>query len=138
MEHRNRQAGFTLIEVMIVVAVIGLLAAIAYPSYQNHVLKAQRSDAHEALLRIQMEQGRHRLNNPQYAEGLTELGYSSDVIDSTDGHYRVHIESASGSRFTVVATPQDRQTRDACTSISLQSSGGSATRNGAPSGSMCW
>ncbi|WP_019023663.1 MULTISPECIES: type IV pilin protein [unclassified Thioalkalivibrio] len=133
---KRRMAGFTLIEVMIVVVVIGILAAIAYPSYQNHILKSQRADAHDSLLRIQLEQERWRANNPEYTGDLSDLGLTAE---SDDGHYQLAISDESGSSFTATATAQGRQTNDSrCETITLRVTGGSAERDGTPGGDDCW
>lgn len=134
---KRRMAGFTLIEVMIVVVVIGILAAIAYPSYQNYILKSQRADAHDALLRIQLEQERWRANNPEYTGDLSDLGLSSL---SDDEHYELTISDSSGSSFTATASPQGRQANDSrCQTITLTVAGGSADRDGSPGGEEeCW
>ncbi|ADC70735.1 pilus assembly protein [Thioalkalivibrio sp. K90mix] len=136
---QNRPKGFTLIELMIVVAVIAIIAVIAYPAYQNHILKAQRADAHDSLLRIQLEQERFRANNPEYA-GNSELTESrpvglglNDVTD--DGHYNLAISSSSGSGFTATATATGRQANDSsCGTITLEVSGGQAARTP----EACW
>ncbi|WP_018882581.1 MULTISPECIES: type IV pilin protein [unclassified Thioalkalivibrio] len=132
----TKALGFTLIELMIVVAVVAILAAIAYPSYQNYILKSQRADAHDSLLRIQMEQERWRANNPTYTGSLSDLGLTAE---SDDGHYTLAISDESGSSFTATATAQGRQADDSrCQSISLTVSGGSAERDGDPGGDDCW
>ncbi|WP_018878762.1 type IV pilin protein [Thioalkalivibrio sp. ALE28] len=135
MKATNTKAlGFTLIELMIVVAVVAILAAIAYPSYQNYILKSQRADAHDSLLRIQLEQERWRANNPAYTGELSDLGLTGE---SDDGHYQLAISDESGSGFTATATaPQgSRQLNDTgCTTITLRVTGGSSTRTPAD----CW
>jgi type IV pilus assembly protein PilE len=74
MQHTSRRSfGFTLIELMIVVAVIAILAAIAFPSYQNYVRNAQRSDGMTALMGIALAQERHRANNVAYAGSIATL-----------------------------------------------------------------
>jgi type IV pilus assembly protein PilE len=109
--------GFTLIELMIVVAVIAILAAIAYPSYQNYVRQARRADAHEALMRIQLEQEKWRVNNAAYAGALVTLGVNPT---STEGYYALEITASSGIGFTARATAQGPQTQDTgCTTITL-------------------
>ncbi|WP_372922085.1 type IV pilin protein [Roseovarius sp.] len=134
MKAANTKAlGFTLIELMIVVAVVAILAAIAYPSYQSYILKSQRADAHDALLRIQLEQERYRANNPQYADNSQLTQDRPDGLGlegvSDDGHYQLAITESSGSSFTATATPQNRQANDSdCSPISLEVSGGSAAR----------
>ncbi|WP_018865515.1 MULTISPECIES: type IV pilin protein [unclassified Thioalkalivibrio] len=131
-----RMSGFTLIEVMIVVAVIGILAAIAYPAYQNYVLKAQRADAHDALMSIQLAQERFRANNPTYATDLSALG--RDGILSDDEHYSLVLSDVSASGYTITASPRNWQTNDTCSEISLTVSGGAAERNAKPSRDECW
>ncbi|WP_018881459.1 type IV pilin protein [Thioalkalivibrio sp. ALE30] len=130
---KTKALGFTLIELMIVVAVVAILAAIAYPSYQNYILKSQRADAHDSLLRIQLEQERWRANNPAYTNDLSgDLGLSGE---SADGHYDLDITTVSGSGFTAEAEAKGRQASDTgCTTITLQVTGGSSNR--APAD--CW
>ena len=128
----GRFRGFTLIELMIVVAVVAILAAIAYPSYENYVLRSQRADAHDALMRVQLAQERWRANNPEYASSLEDLGESDQ---SADGNYVVAVTESSGSAYALTATPQGRQARDTeCSLIELAVTGGSADRSPAD----CW
>ncbi|WP_020146038.1 type IV pilin protein [Thioalkalivibrio sp. ALJ15] len=135
-EIRRQTAGFTLIELMVVVVVIGILAAIAYPAYQNYVLKAQRADAHDALMQVQLRQERHRANNPEYAESFGDLGLN-DMSD--DEHYSLTLDGVSRSGYTVTAKPiSSFQKKDVCTSISLTVTGGSAKRDAKPSREECW
>lgn len=65
--HPLHRRGFTLIELMIVVAVIGILAAIAYPSYQDYIRRARRIDAQGVMLDLQLLQEKYRVNKPIYA-----------------------------------------------------------------------
>lgn len=111
--------GFTLIEAMMVVAVIAILATIAYPSYQGQIYKAKRSDAQAALLRIQLEQEKWRANRISYAQSLSDLGLS---VDSPDGHYQLAIipDSATPTGFIATARAQGAQAGDAgCGVITL-------------------
>ena len=74
MRKNTGQLGFTQIELMIVVAIIGILAAVAYPSYQNHVRKGNRATAQAFMMDVAQRQQNHLLNNRSYATSLTELG----------------------------------------------------------------
>lgn len=100
--HRIR--GFTLIELMIVVAVIGILAAIAYPSYQDSVRKAKRADARGALLSIQLAQEKWRVNNPAYTQTLGSGGLGLSAT-SNNGYYALAITAgtATATGFTATA-----------------------------------
>lgn len=75
---RGKTAGFSLIELMIVVAIAAILAVIAYPSYQNKVYQSRRADAHAMLLDAAMRQERFNTDNNTYTTNLTLLGYTSN------------------------------------------------------------
>jgi len=141
---RQNNKGFTLIEVMIVVIIIGILASIAYPSYLNSVRKSKRSDAKTALIDLRINQEKLRANCPFYAQvllnagaagatcgansGATDLGYTS--TSSSQGHYVLAISAgtASGVAYTATATAQGDQANDSgCTVITLAVSAGGDT-----------
>jgi type IV pilus assembly protein PilE len=90
----KHQDGFTLIEMMITVAIVGILAAIAYPSYTANVQKSRRSDAQVALMEITQRQESYFLRNRSYANSVTQLGYSSA---SPDGQYTMSIDPPSAT-----------------------------------------
>ncbi|OQX10272.1 MAG: hypothetical protein BWK73_20705 [Thiothrix lacustris] len=80
--------GFTLIELMITVAIVGILAAIAYPSYTAQVQKSRRADAQIALQEIAQRQEAYFLRNRSYAKDVAQLGY---LATSTDDQYALSI-----------------------------------------------
>jgi len=86
---RKKSTGFTLIELMIVVAIIGIIAAIAYPSYQDQVRKSKRTDGHSKIMDAMARQERYFSENNTYTDDMTDLGYAADPVDSDDGHYKI-------------------------------------------------
>lgn len=75
-----KQRGFTLIELMIVVAIIGILTAVVMPSYRNYVLESQREDTMTKLLQVIQLQERFYLNNARYAADMATLNYDVDPL----------------------------------------------------------
>jgi type IV pilus assembly protein PilE len=117
----RRQRGLTLLELMMVVAVIGILAAVAYPSYVDSMNKARRSDAFAALNSIQLKQGKWRANNVAYSSSITAIGAANL---SPDGHYTLSIPSASTGAFTATATITGDQANDTdCKFITINQDG---------------
>lgn len=104
-----KQKGFTLIELMIVVAIIGIIAAIAYPSYRDSVNKTQRSDAMTSLSRLAAAQERYytRLSPASYAADfkvlLNDTSLNSTTIKSDEGYYNITLAN-SGCDETVGGT----------------------------------
>ncbi|BAL97235.1 type IV pilin protein [Rubrivivax gelatinosus] len=90
--------GFTLIELAIVVVVLGVLAAVALPSFMDSIRKGRRSDAYAAVAAVQQAQERWRSNHAQYTTSLTDLGLSSS---SSSGHYTIEIGSSGAAGDTL-------------------------------------
>lgn len=140
--------GFTLIEVMIVVAVIGILAAIAYPSYQESVQKSRRSDAKAALLSLQQAQEKYRANCIQYADAIDDDTYGCAVGDYTligsttspNAYYNLTITNVTASTYTVTATHTGVQTADTkCKTLSIDQAGvKSSTDTSNAASTDCW
>ncbi|ODU06989.1 MAG: hypothetical protein ABS84_16865 [Rubrivivax sp. SCN 71-131] len=103
------QRGFTLIELMIAIVVVGILASIAYPSFMDAIRKSRRSEAINALNQVQQAQERFRANQTAYTANLAAaptdtppgLGLSSAT---PSGYYTIAIASASGSAYEATAT----------------------------------
>lgn len=120
--------GFTLIELMIAVAIIGILAAIALPQYSQYVMRSRRADAVNALSSMAAAQERYRLINPSYASAVTALNSLVSTVSSTstDGNYTLSVVSATASAFSVqaAAVAGKPQANDAgCTTITLSQAG---------------
>ncbi|MBX3618789.1 MAG: type IV pilin protein [Rhizobacter sp.] len=106
--HASPQAGFTLIELMIAMAIAGILAAIAYPSFMGPIHKARRSDGITSLLQLQMNQEQWRASHAAYA-GMSELG-----VPATSGlrYYALDVADASTTGYALAATAIGAQAAD--------------------------
>lgn len=143
-----RQKGFTLMELMIVVAIIGILAAIAYPSYQDYVLRSGRSDGQAWLMRIMQAQERFYSQNQTYTTNLGAGGLAMGVaanaaVISEDQRYS--ITAAACANVTIAtcvmlsAAPQGAQARDnECGTLTLNSRGTKGEGGTAASFQDCW
>lgn len=133
------QRGFSLVELVIVVAVVGILAAIAYPSFISVQVRADRSDAWTALMTVQLAQERYRMSHGGYGH-LTDLGLplKDGRFVSKNGLYEVDVVEGSvdGAGFALMAVAGLRQTRDleACQIIRLKVSQAGEER----SPEVCW
>lgn len=149
----KKQKGFTLLELMITVAIIGILAAIAYPSYVKSVQKGKRTDAKVELLRIAQMQEGYFAQNMSYASSLTQLGLASDTLPSEQNVYKLTIgetlpagctgTSAAPScvSFRLDAVPFGVQLSDTdCLRFTLSSSGQKGTSDSATAEAIrkCW
>ena len=118
--------GFSLIELMITVAIVALLAAIALPSYTNYVRKAKRMDAKIALLDMASRQERFFSTNNTYTNVAANLGYSAlpaSVPGSGTTTYEISVSSASTVAYILLATPKTDQLKDSCGSYSINQLG---------------
>lgn len=120
----RRVRGFTLIELVIVIAIIGVLAAIAYPAYQDSIIKSNRRAAQGFLMEVSTRQKQYLLDKRSYAASLADLGVA--VPGDVAKHYTVTLAvNATPPTFTVTATAQGSsiQSEDGPLPLELESSG---------------
>jgi len=106
MQLRRNMSGVTLIELMIVVIIVSILAAIAFPNYQEFSARAKRNEAQTAQLQIKINQERFYLNNNTFTQDMTQLGFSADPFTTDTGSYVVAVTAASPTNFSATATYQ--------------------------------
>jgi len=124
------QTGFTLVELIIVVAIISILASIAIPAYNGYVETSKRSDAQASLMALAIAQEKYRASNPTYTTVITDLNGVSSASES--GYYTLAVTAASGATFTATATPDGwTDSNGNCSPMSINQDG--------PAGTLsCW
>lgn len=140
----NKHKGFTLIELMIVVAVIGILAAIALPSYRDYINRGHRTEGRTALLQAAQWMERAATANGTYP---LNAAFPSSFSTVTSGRYTISIASPTGAvtadagrTFTLTAAPAAGQTGDKCGNFTLTHAGvrGAAGETSGTTVVECW
>ena len=120
----NKQRGFTLIEMIVVTAIAGILAATAYPSFAGPLFKARRTDGLTALLQVQMSQERWRSDHSSYAS-IADLKINATT---SMGYYQLSVNDTSATGFTATATGAGTQAKDsACKVLRVIVDGGNTS-----------
>jgi type IV pilus assembly protein PilE len=119
--------GVTLIEVMVVVAIVGILAAIAIPAYDNYITRSRRSDAFTALETVRAAQEMYRAERGLYQTAIGSLPGCSATM--AGDNYTIALPAVTATTFTVRATPQARQAGDFTFTVDQN---GAKTYNGTP------
>ncbi|WP_265921381.1 type IV pilin protein [Cupriavidus nantongensis] len=143
---RRAAAGFTLIELMITVAIAAILAAIAYPSYTEHVRKSRRTDAKTALLDLAARQERLFSTRNVYGGTPGALGYAGDVFPvpvQSGGQVYYQLTVVAGNpatSYTATAAPVGAQAGDECGSYTLNHLGlqGNTGMRAGVASAQCW
>lgn len=133
---RSHGRGFTLIEVMIVVAIVALIAAFALPQYTQYVLKSRRSDAKSAVLDLAAREERFFTVNNAYTNSAANLGYGAgstfpiNISPNGQTYYTMNVSVTAGSSttlpaFVVTATPvaSTNQVKDSCYAFRVDQTG---------------
>jgi type IV pilus assembly protein PilE len=137
MYNRKKYQGFTLIELMIVVAIIGILAAVAYPSYTSYAQKTRRGAATACLAEFSQQMERRYSASLAY-DSTTTLPTLSCATDLTNFYtFEFGDSGPFQAAFRVVAAPQGSQANDGCGTLSLNQRGVKA-KTGSLDLSDCW
>ncbi|HOB94864.1 MAG TPA: type IV pilin protein [Aquabacterium sp.] len=131
---RTPQRGFTLVELMIVVAIAALLLGLALPSYNDSVRRGRRSDAADVVTGVMHAQERWRGLNPRYSDNLAAL---NQPTQSLGGYYSLALSAVSGAGYTLTATAvsgRSQASDSGCTTLTVTVANGNPTY--APA--ACW
>ena len=136
---RNPQKGFTLIEVMVVVAIVGILSAIAYPSYTEYIARGHRAEARANLLQAAQWMERAATANGTYPTASS----AASAIAALEAQlkmdrYSIKVDSTNGSSYTLTAAPKGAQLKDKCGSYTLTQSGKRDVASATLSVAECW
>ena len=140
--------GFSLIELLAVLVIIGILTTIAFPGYRSYITRVHRSDGQTGLLDLAARMERHFSENNDYQKATIGSGQATDVLSnslSTEGWYILSITSATDSTYALQAIPTGSQaTHDTlCQTLTFNSAGSKGIRPGpvgTPTGTplKCW
>ena len=140
---RKSISGFTLIELMITVAIIGILAAVALPSYQQYVRKARRADVQSLMSEIAVKQQHFLVDRRAYSESITSAltatpaGLGMTIEQKVSNYYDLSMatdNTVNPITFLITATPKSSQSTETCGTLTLNHAG---VKTASGSGS-CW
>ena len=129
----RRQGGFTLIELIVAVAIIGILATIAYPAYQQQIRKSRRAEAQSFMMAVAARQQQFLLDTRAYAGTVAGIGVP--IPAAVSAHYTLTLAAAAGPppTYTLTATPSATQSYETCGTLSIDQAGAKTASTGG-----CW
>ena len=118
IRRRKSIRGLTLIELLIVIVIVGVLAAIAIPTYSNYMIRARRADAKTALEQVRAAQEMRRAERGSYETAIAALRTTWGAPAATVGDYTITMPGPTATTYTGTATPNtSRQTPDGALTI---------------------
>ena len=133
----KKSKGFSLIELLITVAIVGILAGIAYPSYTEFVAQSNRSEAQRELLRLANLMEQYYLDHRAYTTDLKKLGNTDTTLTTDSGNYKI-VATGNAETYTLTATAQTHQATiddSTCLTLSVDQAG---ARLPSTASSDCW
>lgn len=132
----KKSAGFTLIELMIVVAIVSILLAVAIPSYNSQMRKSRRAEAKQILSDMQLQQEKWRSSHATYGTS-TSVSTSNVPIPATSTYYTITLTTAAtATGYGYTATAVGAQAADSCGNLTLTMTATVVTKG--PSTAGCW
>lgn len=130
----DRPQGIGLIELLVVLAILGILASVILPGYQAHVLKSYRTEAMQALLKVAGLQEMLLVDQQRYSADLTELGFAAKQFLTESGRYKISAELTEQG-YQIKAQAQQAQTEDKSCQVFILNNYG---QKSSEPGSACW
>ena len=121
----KNQKGFTLVELMIVVAIVGILASVVYPSYTGFILRSDRTEAQRELMRLANLQEQLFVDSRSYSDDMNDLGQLPDPYVTPSNNYSIAATIANnGTTYVLTATAVGSQLRDTdCPTLTINEVG---------------